>query len=618
MKRRFWAAVAVCLMSVLICISSSACDLGTSGKDGSVKKLTPALLDGKVANLLAADGIGIEKRNPSDISPESAQASSMRWVAAAADGAEQERSGQQDRTELVKESRGEVEEVRFHPKKDGSYRDFNRKFGRHHHGGKECLENSCDQPSDELLEEEASENIPTINSLEARVNKLYSTREFTFLNVSAAVEGNVTIATRVYQAGIWDMSTINEYVAGIWPTKLNLENSISAESENLHVWNYIKVDDGSEKKGIIPLRASDSEADYHYSNYWSDDYNQSYLIDNDTGITYSLSAFPYIYSVEEGIIKIFGSEGYSYYLPRISDGELSFDQILRAEEAEEINRAYIVRQSLADRWGNVVLLNCEDPIYKLVNFDEYGEVRISERVIFACNPQNLMPPFVMGRIYRYHKGDDGRIYRFDFRGDLSNMSVSVLNAAGAWEAVNADTQVSFPFAVVIATMELDGGIRATEISDGKLYLSNACDGLLRTSYEALQRQWNLDWCFAGVAVLPVNGGEARDAELSEVNELLLQEFGRIDPFSFYRVGNTCMVYRYRDQIVRWDRKTGERDVLTEYGFSMTPYNQLCFSMGNQWVSYGEESVTAETFSDTPIERAVQYESYYTMLRDKLN
>ena len=91
------------------------------------EKISSALLDGKVANLMSASGLGIQEKDESQTA--SAVATSSRLIVASADGEKMK----QPVHELVKAMGNEIHDVRFHKADKGSYRHWNKRFSKHHH-----------------------------------------------------------------------------------------------------------------------------------------------------------------------------------------------------------------------------------------------------------------------------------------------------------------------------------------------------------------------------------------------------------------------------------------------------------------------------------------------------
>lgn len=600
----------ILLFVAIICFTIVACEKNPDGnKDNSGKdglKISAELLDGKVANLLGASGIAIE--NKGDI--ETVENSKSVAVTYSNDESEVTK-GKQPNNELVKVNGNEVTDVRFHDGNKGYYRDWNAKYGKHHHKNKECTHRDCNEPSDELLEEEQAENTPTIISLGARVNKMYNAGDFTFMCVSSEIEGQVDIVTKTMPSDIANQKTQMMYATKKIPTVLNIENSYDVSGNSIS-FSYIKVkEDG--KEGMILVKASTNETSYHTANYWSDDYNQSYIIDNATGKTYSLSEFPYIYSVENGVIKVTNDGNFfSYYSPKIVDGELTFKSLFTAQDLDNFHE-FFPMYSLVDKNDNVVLFFDR----RLNDCNEYGEIKVKDNLIISgINEQTLngIQDNYFKSIYpmtiKYHKGSDGLIYRLDLSNGLSNIPVHVLSEQGEWEQVPETSNVNFANGFICCDVSSghQRNVFISKISGGFAYFSNCV--------------WK-DWLFGrelgnfsyyGVAKMPTEGGN--DTELEGITASMASD--RYRKAIVYRIGTVCMIYENENQTyVLWNRLTGEKFTL---GGSVLPCNKFCYVVdGDKYISLSEDVTgdISEFLFDVEIKPEAELEEYYDLLVNKI-
>ena len=610
-----WKKLAMIALSA-VCAASVFAACETPGQGGKQSTISPALLDGKVANLLSAEGIAIENKE-GGTSSETAYGAATVSAFRAGEGDESSKEGRQAVNEFVKTNGKDVRAVRFHERTDDC-RELNGKYGKHHHGGTPCEEKNCGRASDELEEEE--ESLPSVVSLDARVNKLYSYGDFTFLNVSAAVTGSVRVVTRTFFDPKTELLALAE--SGLYPTYLNIENSMDANGGTSYAISYIKVKK-EEKEGMILVRASKNESDYHVSNYWSDDFNQSYLIDNTTGKTYSLAQFPYIYSVEEGVLKVYDRRVagmFAFYVPKIEDGALRFDKIALPMD-NEINQ--LIDGAMFDRYGNVVFTS-----YFVQNrplqVDKYGEMKLGDKLLFTSVNMEIYREIqrinqIQGDIYarcrRYQKGEDNRIYRIDYHGDFRDMPVSVLNEDCEWEPVTGETEVTFALGYFMYVNHFGGRgeLVITKISGGKLFMANAMWG---NNFYSFFADWMkpLDDRFIGVAAFPVAGGED-EAMTSFVKELEEATSESRPVNTVFRVGDTCVIYRMNGGIYRWDRLTEKREKLADGRCRFI--NASCFEAADRYIPFDASSAAAdwESFPTEPVEYTVQFEEYYAMLRN---
>lgn len=614
---------ALCLL-VAIGASCIGCgDVPPADNEPVVHAISSTLLDGKVANLLAAEGIGIENKSDAQTATVKTQtAKKSFFVKASAD----EEITTQAKNELVKQTDEGMRDVRFHDGEKGGYREWNKRFDKHHHKGAECPHAECDELSDEIEAEEA--DAPTIISLEARVNKLYSTGDFTFVCVSSAVEGEVKLYS--YRT---KMNSIQEWLGfsqGMGMPALNLYNHYDEKLGNTII-NYMVVKDGDKTGHILVKRTKEYEEGYHHSNYWCDDFNQSYIIDNETGKTYSLAQFPAIWSVENGIVTIYNAQKkFQYYTPAIEDGELKMNEIDLPTGALYAYTQRPDSRMLRDKYGNFLV----DTRQKLQDANpESGEIKYGDRMIFAGLSQMVLDSFgnnsdmqrresTYYQAMRFHKGDDGLIYRIGYTGDLNNIPVHVLNENGEWISVPDTTDVTFPIPYGYITflgqhfME-DGYLRITQIKGGYAYFSLAAYGNHRELLLDVPKHNLLNEEWTGVAKMPVNGG--RDEELIELVEVY-NLFREKDQFVTYQIGLNSMVYKSGNELILWNRETNEKKT-TPFDGDLMPcdkWNPHCFMAGDKYIAYDEETlaITWGEFSSTPITYTVELEEFYTLVQNK--
>ena len=633
-KHRIVSTLLACLF---VTTAFSACDFGgmgggSSSSDGSVTQevetLSSSILDGKVANLMSATGIGIQDKNQTGTARE--KQSKARMVTAQAE----ESTTSQARNEFVKETENGVQDVHFLDSSVGSYRDLNKRYAQHHHNGQTCSDSNCERLSDEVTLEEVQS--PTVVSSNARVNKLYKAGRFSFMCVSSAVEGNVRVLTYMqpdgYGLSIWAYNN--------WNAWLNSEEHyVSNENMNRCV-SYMEVQSG-DKKGVILVKRSEAETGYHYANYWSDDFNQSFIIDNQTGKTYSLSQFPRIYSVQNGLVQVMqGTNGVAeLYKPQVVDGQLQLKKLVFTAE----HTKYSLNNPMADIHGNVVFYGGNR---ELAESNEYGEVRIGEFIFTGCNPQvknmiintnqNRMVGEKKAQWYqqarRYHLGNDGQIYRLDFRGEMNRMALHVLNAQGEWVNVPSTSTVTFSGANGwIGEMSVHAGMRQyvimTQISGGKTFLANAALGSDFPFTSGADAHLYEEYGFVGIAALPTDGSE--DTAITEFMREAVVSGVMQSKDIVYRVGNTAFAYQDRstNELVIWDRATETKkriavgQALGSLGQCLMPTNAstACFQAstvnGIYYVDYNETKPTQEwsQHSRQVFQAKAKLDAYYQLL-----
>lgn len=549
---------------------------------GGVKAISASLLDGKTANFMGAEGFGIiDKANTA--SPANGGGASAFSVSTYAD----EESSEQKKTEFAKETQDGYVDVHFHDNRDGQkkiYKDLNKKYNKHHHKGAECPKTDCDEISDEITAEENSGEVDTVISLGARVNKLYNYGKFTFMSVSSAIEGKVKALIEVFQPTVAGNSIMQLKNRAPYPTLINIENQYDINGGKW-LFGFIKVEaNGSNPAGVIPMKISSNETGYHVANYWSDSYNQSYIIDNETGITYSLSQFPYIYSVENGVIKVHDENvpgWFRYYEPTVVDGQMIFNEKALPTDQEflgNLPKCGSSTSAMIDIHGNMVF-NTRSSSGPLT-VDEYGEKKYGNNVILAMTSKQVydglmhqFPNNVAGLIQRrysnanrYHLGSDGKIYRVDFRGLMSNVKVDVLGPNATWQTVPNDTTVTFEgnsgyigWQMGEVSTGLMDMYRITKISNGYAYYTTACstDGGMVWGSPRLRNDFINLGDFVGVTKIPVTGPDANNSHLGFMETFERNGVNIMNTYTIFLVGKTQMMYMDYQGVKVLDVETGE-------------------------------------------------------------
>ncbi len=635
--KKLFPVLLALMMGATIAMPLMACGDGDDNPDNGGKNTTNAnvisasLLDGKVANLLSANGIAIQDKTQNDATVSAVKTKKARNIVASAD----ETTIEQPETELVKQTEDGVQDVHFHDGAEGGYTEWNEET--HHHDGQVCEIEGCTEISDEILA--AEEETPTIISLDARVNKLYNSGKFTFLCVSSAVEGQVRLLT---QMGKDPISLAMQFFTdnGAY---LNTTDHYFSEEDRSYTVSYMNVQAG-DKKGKILVRRSTAEEAYHYANYWSDDFNQSYIIDNETGKTYSLSSLPYIYSVQNGVIVTKTDTSETLYQPKIDEnGELVLDEI---EISQELRKKYGVSRYLTDIHGNIVFTG-----RKIM---PQGEAKEGGFIFTGLNEEvyqrlqndkgnGVMKLSAYERANRYIIGNDGQIYRFDFRGDMTSVPVHVLNAQGEWVSVPQDAQVTFSdrdsfFAEITINVTKRQYMLISQIKGGKTYFVNATLGAeLPFTMNTFATMYADAGYFVGVSAMPTDG--TPDTEMQNFMQQDVKSAQVLDNNSIvYRVGDTAFAYENKQmgEIVIWDRETETRKTIAVgaeiQGFKAGAHiaflqdrkqQAACFQVstvnGTYYIGYDEKNPTKEwsEYSTTPFEKEQELDAYYELLRDKL-
>ena len=114
------------LMSATLAMPLFACGGGTDNSAGDknqakVNVISASLLDGKVANLLSANGIAIQDKTQNEGPRYAMKSKNGRNIVAKAD----EETVEQPETELVKQTEEGVEDGHFHDGEKGEYSTWN-------------------------------------------------------------------------------------------------------------------------------------------------------------------------------------------------------------------------------------------------------------------------------------------------------------------------------------------------------------------------------------------------------------------------------------------------------------------------------------------------------------
>lgn len=519
----------------------------------SATPITASLLDGKIANLMGAQGLGLDDKESQD----GASTYSVSLF-------DENRNEKQKKHELAKDTEDGIKDVHFHDKDDNvkSYKDLNKKYSKHHHKQVECPKAECDEISDEIELEESQSQEQTVISLDARVNKLYNYGDWTFMSISSAVTGNVSVKTEFnsmptnFNMPVETIGNANTYV--------NLEGHISSISPFTYSYIEIPAQDGKER-GFIPVKAFDTETGYHTANYWSDDYNQSYIINNATGITYSLSQFPYIYSVENGMIKVYNRMAnglFDYYLPEIHGDNISFSKI-ELPQHSEVYLPSNYNGVKVDRFGHIIF-QVPSMQNNFAGFDENGEKWFGNCLVTNNSKQvydQLLAQYgndrnwgnILARRYeqsrRYCLGSDGRMYRVNFKGSFSDVSVSVLNELGEWQSVEQNTNVTFDYLNRAVCYYRSMGPKTSvfslnKISDGYAYYSTCAQmegAMVLSGVSLLDNQLENYNEYQGVIKLSVNGADGDNSHLDFLKSIK-NEVDFSNAYSTILLGSDKMLY----------------------------------------------------------------------------
>ncbi len=612
------------------------------------------LLDGRVANFMGASGLGVLDKNSGERSVTGANSP----FSATLYNQEQKKEFVQKKIELVKETKdGHVDVCFYDGEKYYTYKDLNNSLEGHHHQGEACTKKDCSDISDEITElesrleaeENKEEEVVTIISLGSRVNKLYNYGNFTFMSVSSAVEG----ALKIHELRTDFISSALVEVEGE-QVLLNAGTGGLAAHNGV---SFIRIPAmNGVKESMITIKKYEDDTDFNKSNYWCNSYNQSYVIDNRTGKTYSLEQFPYIYSVECGIIKVYNenANGYfDYYTLSIQNDQLIYNK-LQIPDKTQVDIPYMPfsRMLMVDVYGNVLIKQSGKTIED-ADYDQNGEKRFGKNIIVSAKKQSIYDQiatsqgslsFLLAKRYlqsdNYHYGSDQRIYRLNFKGNLSEISVSVLDKDCKWQDVDDSVNVTFDNAegLVLYKYALNntviGLFRITEISNGYAYYSTAgtTDGGRVWDAHCMNCGDLNSGDYVGVVKIPVNGPIVSDQEIYEHLEFtkyMVYEQGinlNDARRNFFLIGNKQMLFlegsqRGKGVVCLADITTGEIKRLgfgtfkdmTRESIYIEEYGWISLKTEVDFENFSESSFTAQ-----PREYGGGLDAYFKFVTEQIS
>ena len=631
MKKRIIGLVSAIAMSLCAFGGLTACG-DTPPTDPAqpvtAQKVSSTLLDGKIANLLSAQGLGVIDKTPEVSGPLNAVKGALYS------------NGENDvqkMNELAKQTENGISDIHFYAwtQERNSYRSFN--VDVHHHDSVQCIYKQCYEVSDETLAlESAGTETDTVLSLGARVNKLYTTDNFTFVSISSAVSGDFRVLTegsnRAPQPNM-PMMDANK------PTLVNTEDHVSPIAPYTYSYIEIPAQNGREK-GFITVKKYDTETGYHTANYWSDDYNQSYIIDNATGRTYSLSQFPYVYSVKGGIIKVHNPSAngcFDYYMPKISSGTMSFEKV-QLPSADQFPMPSSASNINIDINGNILVETGISTQYlpSGTSYNDYGEVKVGNVIFAYVNHQvvnqlnnQLGPNNLEARRYqnakRYHIGSDGKIYRVNFKGNFNRVSVNVLAQDGSWEDPSSTGVVSFASVNqgyiawnIGNNMSVWDCFRITKIDNGYAYYSTSAMSDSISIFDGLVYPSDDSKDFVGVVKIVAYGGDAANSHKGFLSSLTIDTS---KPYSTFLLGEDKMLYFMHDvdttKLYIHDVKSGASKCVGAGEYLGNDGTESIHVENLGWISLTEdvdyETFGASNFSPNPVSHSSHFEAYYKLL-----
>ncbi len=298
----------------------------------------------------------------------------------------------------------------------------------------------------------------TLSGENAQITKLYSVQGLTF-----------------FAAGIVPPDSA-KYFTTVTPLEIVSSQgsaSVQPRGDGRHYFARVAYElEGSTYTGYVPCRTYAGDHYYEVFNYWIDDLNRSYVLDNATGAVYDLGEYLpkpcYIQSVENGVLQLNSDE---FYDVRIEKGQLVLEKIETGEMSP-----YTV---LKDKYGHF-----------LIDYAPFGPVK-SETVngdILAVD-RNLADRGDYSLWDRYRMGSDGRIYKFvislyppEYSVSEEERGIFYLDENMQWKPVEKGTNTDIPNLWIYDGMYRDPGMgwmqspRYGGIRNGELLIFNGLAG----------------------------------------------------------------------------------------------------------------------------------------------
>ena len=401
--------LACVLGTILMLLPLAAC----TGNESSAEPLKAGLLQGATAQISEAESLGIRAR------AEGRRGGGVQTLSFASAAPQSEQTPEADIVEnaefVLKDGRGVYSEVEF-----------------------------------SIGEEEI-----TLSGENAQITKLYSVQGLTFFAAGIVPPDSAKCFTTV---------TPLEIVSSQGSA------SVQPRGDGRHYFARVAYElEGSTYTGYVPCRTYAGDHYYEVFNYWIDDLNRSYVLDNATGAVYDLGEYLpepcYIQSVENGVLQLNSGE---FYDVRVEEGQLVLEKIETGEM-----KPYTV---LKDKFGHF-----------LIDYAPFGAVK-SETVngdILAVD-RNLADRGDYSLWDRYRTGSDGRIYKFAIslyregqRGE--DQGIFYLDEQMRWQPVEQDAETDIPNRWIMDG-QFRGGLpwvtapRFAGIRNGELLISNGFSG----------------------------------------------------------------------------------------------------------------------------------------------
>lgn len=397
------------LGTVFMLLPIAAC----AGNEPSAEPLKAGLLQGATAQISEAESLGIRAR------AEGRQGGGARTLSFASAAPQSGQTPEADIVEnaefVLKDGRGVYSEVEF-----------------------------------SIGEEEI-----TLSGENAQITKLYSVQGLTF-----------------FAAGIVPPDS-SKYFTTVTPLEIVSSQgsaSVQPRGDGRHYFARVAYElEGSTYTGYVPCRTYAGDHYYEVFNYWIDDLNRSYVLDNATGAVYDLGEYLpepcYIQSVENGVLQLNSGE---FYDVRIEEGQLVLEKIETGEM-----KPYTV---LKDKFGHFLIDYA--PFVAVKSETVNGDILAVDRNLADRGDYSLWD--------RYRTGSDGRIYKFAIslyregqRGE--DQGIFYLDEQMRWQPVEQDAETDIPNRWIMDG-QFRGGLpwvtapRFAGIRNGELLISNGFSG----------------------------------------------------------------------------------------------------------------------------------------------
>ncbi len=302
------------------------------------------------------------------------------------------------------------------------------------------------------------EETVTLSRENAQITKLYTTYDYTFFAV-----GIIPPASAEYFKTVTPLEIVSSQGSA----------SVQPRGDGRHYFARVAYElEGSTYTGYVPCRTYAGDHYYEVFNYWIDDLNRSYVLDNATGAVYDLGEYLpkpcYIQSVENGVLQLNSGE---FYDVRIEKGQLVLEKIETGEMSP-----YTV---LKDKYGHFLIDYA--PFGPVKSETVNGNILAVDRKLADRNDYSLWD--------RYRMGGDGRIYKFvislyppEYSVSEEERGIFYLDENMQWKSVEKGTDTDIPNLWIYDGMYRESGTgwaaspRFGGIRNGELLVFNGLAG----------------------------------------------------------------------------------------------------------------------------------------------